>query len=330
MLVTIVVINYNYQAYLSQAIDSALGQSYPDIEVIVIDDGSTDNSADIIKGYGDKVIPILKKNSGHCSCVNLGYSKSQGDIVIFLDADDLLYESAVALHVENLKNPAAVKSTGYQDIVDSTGQLTGRQMPGVLGKSGNYRDITLAKGLDIYRPSFTSGNAWSRAFLEQVMPIPDQDPIDNMVGPDGYLTAVDVLFGDVVSIHHSIGQYRIHGSNCGPVSFCFSGEYMQKRLLCRQTRIRFAEKYARRLGLPVPDKSFYQLYDWKLNLMQQSLILMGEGTQPTPLWAFVHSPFIRRQGNTIKATMTSMAFLLVRLMPAEISLKLANYLLSRW
>ncbi|MEE9494519.1 MAG: glycosyltransferase [Gammaproteobacteria bacterium] len=330
MLVSIIIINYNYQAYLSQAIESALGQSYPHIEVIVIDDGSSDNSVEIIKRYGDKITPILKQNSGHCSCINLGYSKSQGDVVIFLDADDLLYESAVALHVENLTNPAVIKSTGYQDIVDSAGQLTGRLMPGVLGKSGNYRDITLSKGLDIYRPSFTSGNAWSRKFLQQVMPIPDQDPIDNMVGPDGYLTAVDVLFGDVASIHQSIGQYRIHGSNCGPVNFCFSARYMQKRLLCRQTRIRYAEKFAQQLGLQIPDKPFYQLYDWKLNLMQQSLVLMGESTRSAPLWPFVHSPFIRRQGNTIKATMTSMAFLLVRILPAPISLKLANYLLSRW
>ncbi|NEQ67311.1 MAG: glycosyltransferase, partial [Symploca sp. SIO2D2] len=60
-LVSILINNYNYGRFLSEAIDSALKQSYSNIEVIVVDDGSTDNSQEIIKSYGEKIVPILKQ-----------------------------------------------------------------------------------------------------------------------------------------------------------------------------------------------------------------------------------------------------------------------------
>ena len=63
-LVTILINNYNYGRYLREAIDSALGQTYPFREVVVVDDGSTDNSRDIIRSYGSKILPILKENGG--------------------------------------------------------------------------------------------------------------------------------------------------------------------------------------------------------------------------------------------------------------------------
>ena len=90
MLVSIIINNYNYARFLRAAIDSALGQSYASIEVLVVDDGSTDQSRAIIDSYGDRVKSILKKNGGQASALNAGFAQCQGDIVIFLDADDVL------------------------------------------------------------------------------------------------------------------------------------------------------------------------------------------------------------------------------------------------
>ena len=87
-LVSIIINNYNYGCFLQSAIDSALGQTYANIEVIVVDDGSVDNSKDIIRGYRDRIVPVLKENGGQASAFNAGFAKSRGEIICFLDSDD--------------------------------------------------------------------------------------------------------------------------------------------------------------------------------------------------------------------------------------------------
>src|SRR2546423_15707744 len=87
-LVTIIISSYNYGRYLRKAIDSALKQTHAHTEVIVVDDGSTDDSRVVIASYGDQIVPVLKENGGQASALNVGFSASQGDVIIFLDSDD--------------------------------------------------------------------------------------------------------------------------------------------------------------------------------------------------------------------------------------------------
>src|SRR5690349_17748203 len=96
-LVSIIITNYNYSNFLAQAIDSALGQRYHAVEIIVVDDGSTDNSRHVINCYGKRILPIFKENRGQGSAINAGFYQSHGDIVIFLDADDILLPDTVQL-----------------------------------------------------------------------------------------------------------------------------------------------------------------------------------------------------------------------------------------
>src|SRR5687767_6151914 len=85
-LVSIIIDNYNYARFLPAAIDSALGQTYPNTEVIVVDDGSTDTSREVIRSYGGRVVPVLKENGGMMSAYNAGFSVSRGEVVVFLDS----------------------------------------------------------------------------------------------------------------------------------------------------------------------------------------------------------------------------------------------------
>src|SRR5215469_16521569 len=93
---SIVVTNYNYGRFVARCIDSALAQSYPDTEVVVVDDASRDHSREIIRSYGKRVVPILlERNGGQGAAFNAGFRACRGDVVLFLDADDWLYPHAV-------------------------------------------------------------------------------------------------------------------------------------------------------------------------------------------------------------------------------------------
>jgi glycosyltransferase involved in cell wall biosynthesis len=140
-LASIIVNNYNYGRFLQDATDSALNQTYSNIEVIVVDDGSTDNSREIIDSYGKQVIPILKQNGGQASAFNTGFVVSRGEVIIFLDADDMLLPTAVEKAVEKLWQPEVVKVHWYQWEIDSQSKQTGQKYPDnyALGE-GNFRE----------------------------------------------------------------------------------------------------------------------------------------------------------------------------------------------
>src|SRR4051812_9049768 len=107
---SIIIDNYNYGAFLSAAIKSALQQEYPECEVIVVDDGSTDDSREIIATYRDRITAVLKENGGQASAFNAGFRASRGDVVIFLDADDMLVPTAVSGAVCCFEDAATVKA----------------------------------------------------------------------------------------------------------------------------------------------------------------------------------------------------------------------------
>jgi glycosyltransferase involved in cell wall biosynthesis len=87
-LVSILIVNYNYGRFIATAIDSALSQTYPNTEIIVVDDGSTDNSRDVIDGYNGRVRKVYKQNGGQPSATNVAFAASSGDIICLLDSDD--------------------------------------------------------------------------------------------------------------------------------------------------------------------------------------------------------------------------------------------------
>jgi len=124
LLVSIIINNYNYERFLAEAIDSALAQTYEDVEVIVVDDGSTDNSRQIIAEYGDRIIPILQANGKQAAAFNSGFARSQGEIIIFLDSDDYLVPQAVA-EIVKIWQPNLAKVHYRLNVVDGVGKSLG-------------------------------------------------------------------------------------------------------------------------------------------------------------------------------------------------------------
>jgi glycosyltransferase involved in cell wall biosynthesis len=89
MSVSVIIPSYNYARYLGEAIDSALGQTLPPLEVIVVDDGSTDDTPDVLAKYGDRIRVLRQKNAGVAVARNSGIAAARGEYVAFLDADDV-------------------------------------------------------------------------------------------------------------------------------------------------------------------------------------------------------------------------------------------------
>src|ERR1700760_3461305 len=90
-LVSILVSNYNYAQYIGETIESALHQTYPNFELIICDDGSTDDSVRVIEQYqrkGPRVQLIVKENGGQASGFNAAYAASRGELIALLDSDD--------------------------------------------------------------------------------------------------------------------------------------------------------------------------------------------------------------------------------------------------
>ncbi len=210
-LVSVIISNYNYENYLRDAVDSALGQTYSNIEVIVVDDGSTDGSRDVIASYGDRIIAVLKENGGQASTCNVGYRRSKGEIVIFFDADDMLLPDTVGRVVAAFQSEAGVAKVQYRlQHVDSSGTPTGDMQPPTRlpMHSGDLRQRLLET--NEYTWPATSGNAFLAAALHQIMPIPE---VLCRGIPDIHLCNLSPLYGRVISLDRAGALYRVHGRN---------------------------------------------------------------------------------------------------------------------
>lgn len=106
-LVSVIIPCYNKSEWIQEAIDSCLNQTYPNLEIIVIDDGSTDNSLEIIKSYGDKIIWEQGQNRGANYSRNRGFALSRGEYIQYLDADDYLLPEKIEKQVRCLENTDA-------------------------------------------------------------------------------------------------------------------------------------------------------------------------------------------------------------------------------
>lgn len=98
-LVSVVIPNYNGALYLNDAVNSAIEQDYVNKEIIVVDDGSTDNSVELLKAFGSKITLFESKNNGASTARNIGISMAKGDFIAFLDSDDIWERNKLSLQM---------------------------------------------------------------------------------------------------------------------------------------------------------------------------------------------------------------------------------------
>jgi hypothetical protein len=176
--VSIVIPVYNHERFLAEAIESALNQSWPDCEVVVIDDGSTDGSAAII-GHYPRVRGIRQVNRGLAAARNAGLAASRGDVVLFLDADDRLWPEAAELGVRMLEaRPEAMMVFGQCRLVDEGGLPLPTNLPTMHGDARNLYDELLRDNF-IWTPGMVAFRRTAfeavGGFDESVSPAADYD-----------------------------------------------------------------------------------------------------------------------------------------------------------
>lgn len=241
--VSIVVQNYNYARFLARSIGSGLDQDWPDCEVVVVDDCSTDNSRDLIGEYAGRVRPVLQAhNRGQGAAINAGFAAAKGDLVMFLDADDYLYRGAARQIVRNYANDVAQ----YQfrlDLVDGDGRVLDLYPPREIGwEDGDVKPALLARGR--YSTTVTSGLAFARSALEAILPM---DGEQFRYGGDGYLVSVAPLYGLVKTVDEVLGAYCQHGANHNHSAIAQRAHW---RLNHDEMRYRAIIEHAERRGLP--------------------------------------------------------------------------------
>ncbi len=106
--VSVVIPTYNYAHFIGEAIESILAQTFPISEIIVVDDGSTDNTEQIIAAYGNKVRYIKQENSGVCAARNFGVENSSGDFIAFFDADDICFPTKIEKQMAKFAEDAKI------------------------------------------------------------------------------------------------------------------------------------------------------------------------------------------------------------------------------
>lgn len=310
---TIVINNYNYARFLGRAVSSALGQSYKAIEVIVVDDGSTDDSAAVLADYRERCTIIAQPNRGQGAAYNRGFAASRGDAVLFLDADDALYPDAIATAAAAWRDDVA-KVQFYLDIVDAAERPLGRRKPNLPFMPG--REEALVRQYGCYPSPSASGNLYARRVLERILPLA-QDRWRK--GADGYTVALAALYGRVVSIDRALGFYRDHGGNqseTGGITLAL----LRRRIGNELDREAALKAHAQALGRPIdralcltiPQHCKSRLLSLMLepasHPVKDDTVLALVRAAVSASWRFPHSRLLKR-------LLSSVLFLALPLMP---------------
>jgi glycosyltransferase involved in cell wall biosynthesis len=282
----VVITCYNYEKYVGGCISSVLDQTRKADEILVIEDGSTDNSRSVIASFGDRVKAVFKTNEGYKAAINQGFRESGSDIIIFLDADDALHPDALA-SIEFVWRDDLAKVQYDLDIIDGTGRLLGRKFANFDHpiSPAEIRDSFNRTGT--YRWPITSGNAHARRFLKQVMPLIPP------VGHDGVLNTIAPLYGEIVTISRPLGSYRLHGQNMSLLSSNGAvGGYpdFARQIGFRRQEFEMLRDHARRRGVALPDGDLLnnELVFVNYRLMAKKIGMPYPGVQAdrvTALWA---------------------------------------------
>lgn len=210
--VTVLIDTFNHERFVERAITSAIEQDFPssEVEILVVDDGSTDSTPEIVERFAPRITYLRKENGGQASAFNFAIPRAKGEIVAFLDGDDWWERGKLRVIVETFdRNPqAGVVGHGIIQIESDTGNgsALSPQQPG-------YFDLRSDEGAQKFRNYMcflgTSRVAIRRRILEKVLPIPEA----LLVEADEFMSAVAIAHGGAYLLAEPLTYYRLHDQN---------------------------------------------------------------------------------------------------------------------
>lgn len=241
MIFTIVVNNYNYGQYLREALDSVLDQTVFDWQLIVVDDGSTDDSLEILNGYSDPRIEVVRKeNAGQLSCFNAALPLVRGDVVCLLDSDDV-YESH---YLETLQR---VYEAEEVDFVFCNMRFFG-------AREGTYFSVEKPVTIEdsYYLTRFTmkyiggpsSGLSMRRGLFEKILPLKELESDWVTCGDTPLVWGASLHHGRKYYLPECLVRYRKHGSSITKGLDSLQGEAERRLgLRFRSSWRRYADRF---------------------------------------------------------------------------------------
>ena len=210
-LVTVLVDTYNHERFIEEAIVSVLEQDFPrsDMEILVVDDGSTDRTPEILRKFEPHVRVLRKANGGQASAFNAGIPQARGEIVAFLDGDDWWAKNKLSRVIDTMTRNRSVAIVGH-GIVEMEAGAGCRFVR--LNADIRFR-CDSPEGAKLFRTRKallgTSRLVIRRTLLERILPIPESLIIE----ADEYLFTTASVLGDVVILSDVLGHYRLHRNN---------------------------------------------------------------------------------------------------------------------
>lgn len=203
--VSIVVTCHDYAHFLGACLASLARQTRPPDQVIVVDDGSTDASAGIARGWPGGAIVLEQPNRGQASAFNAGFARATGEMVLFLDADDALEPDALEI-LRGAWHPELAAIGFRLNLIDAAGRPEGFYP--VEPPDGDMRPDLLTHGHFRFVP--TSGNAFTRSRVAPAFPLPEARW---RISADAVLLRVAALAGPIRQLPFALANYRNHGGN---------------------------------------------------------------------------------------------------------------------
>jgi len=198
--VAVVIPAFNHARYLPEAIDSVLAQDYPSIDFLVVDDGSTDETRSVLEGYASRVRWFSRENRGQSATLNEGWLQTNGDILLYLGADDVLLPGAIGTVVSALQEyPSFVGAYGDYLLIDDRSQTIRRVSAPPIDLTGMLRDFTSPPAGTFFRRStWECVGGWD----ESLSQVPDRDFLQRAL-----------LHGPLLRLREPLAAFRVHAKS---------------------------------------------------------------------------------------------------------------------